>query len=61
MKQRFTHAAKENRLHGFGHGLQHMTEILQGKVADGLVKPGVPETHFAVQVAFGGGFDVQFS
>ena len=61
VEQGFTHAAEEHGLHGLGHGFQHMAVIFQRKVAHGLIKPGVAEAHFAVEIAFGGGFDVQLS
>ena len=48
MEQGLTHAAEENGFHGSGHSLQHMAVCFQGKIADGLIKPGMAEAHFAV-------------
>ena len=59
MEQRFSHTAEENSLHGSGHGVDHAAELLQTQIADGLIEPCVPEAHFAVQVTFCCGLNIQ--
>jgi hypothetical protein len=38
-----------------------MVVVIQTQIADRLIKPGVTKAHFAVEVAFCGGLNVEFS